>query len=394
MTKRPLRIAVLKDRYPMDFMTARHSRHIIDKRRFFLFNAISRKLEGFTFLAPGPRADLVHANNRIPLGASRFVLSFEDTAPRRFGFAQDNMLTRHLNDQIASNKCRRLIAMSGFALRRFLHDQRDNPDLPVLRAKLGVRYPNIVIHDQPDALSGDDCSSLTLTFCGAHFGRKGGCVAVRIAQKAQAAGLPIRINIVSPMVMGESVWTDPPRDGFFDEYKALMTLPNVRHYTGLSNDQLRDLLGRSHFCILTTFADTFGFSSIEAMAAHTPVLATRVCALPEVVEDGVNGILIDMPLDPLGMWLRPAGAPRGSPAYEEYFRAETERIATEALARLTPLIGARDRVARMRRAARQTATTRFDSRTASAWWDALYDQVAAEDLTTAPRALDASDSVA
>lgn len=385
MTKRRLRIAVLKDRYPMQFMTSRHSRHELDWRRFLPFTLFSRRLEAFTLLAPGKPVDLVHSSNRIPLSANKYILSFEDSAPRRFGFAKDNPLTHYMDECIASHRCRRLVAMSHFARRRFLHQHRANPLLPELQDKLTVRYPNIILRDTPDPLRDDDGRALVLTFVGAHFARKGGCVAVKIAQKAKAAGLPIRVNIISPLEMGATVWTDPEREGFYNEYKELLTLDNVDYSARLPNDHMRAKLRQSHFCVLTTFADSFGFSGIEAMAEHTPVLGTRVCALPEVVQDGVNGILIDMPVDALGMWARPAGAARSSAAYEDYFRSEIERIAQSALERLAPLIGDADAIQNMRRAARITAETRFDSHGAAAYWDSLYDEVAAEDLASIPR---------
>ncbi|SMO86673.1 glycosyltransferase family 4 protein [Paracoccus laeviglucosivorans] len=369
----------------MQYMTARHSKHILDWRRFVPFTMISPRLEGFTLLAPGRRTDLVHSENRIPLGAHKFILSFEDSAPRRFGFEADNALTRYMDAAIASHRCRRLIAMSNFARNRFLDQHRNNPALPALQAKLAVRYPNIVIGDTPDLLQDDDGKTLVLTFVGAHFARKGGCVAVKIAEKALAAGVPLRVNIISPLVMGETVWTDPSRPGFYDEYKALLNLDNVRHFPGLPYAQMREMLGRSHFGVLTTFADSFGFSAIEAMAEHTPVLGTRVCALPEVIDDGVNGILIDMPVDRLGMWLRPQDLSRASPAYEAYFRSEVDRIAEAALQRLAPLVGDGDRLRGMRRAAKASAIAKFDSHAASDYWDGLYDEVAAENVASVPR---------
>lgn len=391
MTNRPLRVAVLKDRYPMQFMTARHSRHILDWRRFVPFNMISPGLEGFTVMTPGRSPDLVHTNNRIPLGARKYILSFEDNAPRRFHFPVDNRLTRFLDDRIAGHRCRRLVAMSEFARRRFLHQHRDNPALPELQAKLTVRYPNIIVPDTPDQMRDDPCTKLVLTFVGAHFARKGGCVAVKIAEKALASGLPIRVNIISPLVMGAPVWTDPQREGFFDEYTSLLKLDNVDFCNGLPNAEVRRRLQHSHFCILTTFVDTFGFSAIESMAEHTPVLGTRLCALPEFIEDEVNGILIDMPVNHLGMWQRPQEISRASPAYEEYFRSEIDRIATASLQRLAPLIGDAAAIGRMRRAARATALQRFESRAASVWWDALYQEVAAESPSSAPRHREHSD---
>ncbi len=45
------------------------------------------------------------------------------------------------------------------------------------------------------------------------------------------------------------------------------------------------------FC-LPTHLEPFGIAFIEAMTAHLPIVATRVGAIPDFVEDGKNGWLI------------------------------------------------------------------------------------------------------
>lgn len=52
--------------------------------------------------------------------------------------------------------------------------------------------------------------------------------------------------------------------------------------------------------------DPFGYSMIEAMAAGVPVVAVRHAAVPEIVEDGVTGVIVE-PGDDRGF----AGAVRG-----------------------------------------------------------------------------------
>ena len=44
---------------------------------------------------------------------------------------------------------------------------------------------------------------------------------------------------------------------------------------------------------LVNFAEPFGLSMIEAMACGTPVIGRRRGAVPEVVEDGRTGFVVD-----------------------------------------------------------------------------------------------------
>jgi L-malate glycosyltransferase len=37
--------------------------------------------------------------------------------------------------------------------------------------------------------------------------------------------------------------------------------------------------------------ESFGLAALEAMACQTPAIATRVGGVPELIEDGVNGML-------------------------------------------------------------------------------------------------------
>ncbi|CDX13136.1 conserved hypothetical protein [Mesorhizobium sp. SOD10] len=375
---RSLRVAVYNDRYPTSFVTPRSSRHTMLRKRFLPFNLISTKLEGVTLIEPDRSVDLVHAFNRIPLNSSKFIISFESHLPRQFALRKEGRIATYMRSRIAGHGCRRIIALSHFARRCFLSQHADNPDAGLLSDKLIVRHPNIVIPAVEDAMAGDGAAELVLTFVGAHFGRKGGCVAVKIAEKAIERNLPIRVNIVSSLLVGGHVWTDPTSPGFFDPYTKLLSLKNVQHHGALPNDAVLRLLGNSHFAILATFGDTFGYSAIESMSQHTPVLGTRVCALPEFLVDGVNGISLPVKLTEDGDWWNPGYDLRGDAGYARYFRDEVERLATEAVDRLTVYIGQPNLMTPLRRGARRTAETLFASGPAAEFLDALYERVAFE----------------
>jgi glycosyltransferase involved in cell wall biosynthesis len=382
-----LRISVYNDRYPTSFVTPRWSRHTLLRQRFLPLNLVSSRLEGITLIEPGRSVDLVHAFNRIPVNASKFIVSFESHLPRQFALSRRGRLARYMAARIASPHCRRIIGLSHFARRCFLAQHAESPELPLLSDKLLVRHPNIVVPETSDPLVEDKVEQLTLTFVGAHFGRKGGCVAVRIAELAAERRLPIHVNVVSSLQVGGAVWTDPLAPGFFDPYLKLLELDNVRVYPPMPNREVRQLLGNSHFSILTTFGDTFGYSAIESMAEHTPVIGTHVCALPEFLEDGVNGILLPVRLDAVGDWWNPGYDKRADDVYARYFRDEVERLANLAIERLTPFINRPDRLAPLRRQARRTAEQMFAAGQAADFLDGLYERVALEG-TSEPARLD------
>lgn len=83
----------------------------------------------------------------------------------------------------------------------------------------------------------------------------------------------------------------------------------VHFHSGLGDDAVIALLGRAMALVHPTPVDDrgdagahelFGLALVEAMACGCPVIASRAASLPEIVEDGVQGLLVP-PNDPAAL---------------------------------------------------------------------------------------------
>jgi L-malate glycosyltransferase len=58
-------------------------------------------------------------------------------------------------------------------------------------------------------------------------------------------------------------------------------------------DQVYEKLAAADLFLLPSQLESFGLAALEAMACEVPVIATNVGGLPEVVEHGVDGYLVE-----------------------------------------------------------------------------------------------------
>jgi len=67
--------------------------------------------------------------------------------------------------------------------------------------------------------------------------------------------------------------------------------PNMKPLGRLTRDQLRNAYREMDILLFPTRLEGFGYAPAEAMACGTPVVTTDCSSLPELVDDGVNGVL-------------------------------------------------------------------------------------------------------
>lgn len=66
---------------------------------------------------------------------------------------------------------------------------------------------------------------------------------------------------------------------------------DVRFTGAVDHDALPELYRRAKVCVVPSYAESFGLVILEALASGTPVIGGRAGAIPELVEEGVNGWL-------------------------------------------------------------------------------------------------------
>ena len=82
---------------------------------------------------------------------------------------------------------------------------------------------------------------------------------------------------------------------YFDEEVAPHVDGQLVRYVGPIGPEDRSTIlgGAAALLHLISFEEPFGFSVVEAMACGTPVVAFRRGAMPELIEHGVTGFLVD-----------------------------------------------------------------------------------------------------
>jgi glycosyltransferase involved in cell wall biosynthesis len=67
---------------------------------------------------------------------------------------------------------------------------------------------------------------------------------------------------------------------------------NVRFLGAIGRDAVLELFAASDAALLSSSWENFPHALVEALAVGAPVIATRVGGVPEIVDDGVNGLLV------------------------------------------------------------------------------------------------------
>ena len=107
----------------------------------------------------------------------------------------------------------------------------------------------------------------------------------RAIEIAKRAGVPLKIA---------AKVDDADLAYFKTEIEPLLDHPLVEFIGEIDETQKCDFLGKARALLFPIdWPEPFGLVMIEAMSAGTPVIAWRKGSVPEVVTDGVSGLIVD-----------------------------------------------------------------------------------------------------
>lgn len=260
--------------------------------------------------------DFIHTFNYVNVSKKNWITTYETTVPRLddnlfklykengdVEFIHNPMMDRYLS-YISGDNCKKIIALSNC-------NQNIQKTLlqsyPKYQEK--IRDKMIVISPPQKKLIPEYSSKklpnnhIVFTFVGRDFYRKGGAEIVlafdELVNSNQVLKNTFTLNLIGDLnCRGNKVLDSYPDTEFF--YKSIedkiRSNSYIQLFSNLSNFEVIEIISRSHIGLLPTWADTYGYSLLEFMAAGCPVISTNVRALTEI-NSLDRGYIINLPLN-------------------------------------------------------------------------------------------------
>lgn len=148
-------------------------------------------------------------------------------------------------------------------------------DYKIGEEKVKTVYPGVKLEvlGLPNKLKEESQKRFNFLFIGNDFKRKGGYDILKVFLQFFSDRADLHLVTNAPIKC---------------EYPHVYIHKNIKAYT----PKWVELYQKSDIFIMPTYFEAFGFVFIEAMAAGLPVIATRINAIPEIVNEGKTGFLI------------------------------------------------------------------------------------------------------
>ena len=243
--------------------------------------------------------DVIHANTAW----AGFALAINRKRPHSFVYTCHNGLWPedkvHLGERVvrlvegftmrASNA---VVALNKTMYRTIVEKAGVNGDKAVI-------IPNGVDVDyfKPGLRNGEFLSKFNLEvgnyilFVGRVSPEKGVHLLLKAFSHIAQESVHVKLVIAGPLTSSYSASEASPYARAIVEY-AKRRLPGRVIFTGSAvKDELRVLYSNAHLFVLPSLAEAFPMVLLEAMASGTPPIGSTAGGIPDVITDGVNGLL-------------------------------------------------------------------------------------------------------
>jgi glycosyltransferase involved in cell wall biosynthesis len=237
------------------------------------------------------RFDIIHGNAEEAFFASDIARNFKagylftshantilETGIFR-GMLQPLTFLKNLNNYLLRSsalKASRIITFSEFSKKLVLKGLRKKKGKKVIVVSPGIELSWFEAKRQAEG-------SKDLVFWGRMEEQKGISELLRALREVAIRIPKVRLHLIGKGNMTES---------YRKQAKDLGVHDRVNFHGWMSVDAIKEFIAKCAVGIFPSRVESFGLSMAEAMGAGLPIIATRVGALPEFVEDGVTGTLV------------------------------------------------------------------------------------------------------
>lgn len=233
----------------------------------FLFSVRSNQKE----------VDLYHYVQYVPKNlkiCKPYVVDFEHVIGLTDFQENEKFFQRKVLPFLENSKCKKIIALSE-AAKNTLIDKIGDKD-KIVKSKIEVVYPALPLIVN---CKKEKNKKMKFLFVGNHVYRKG-------LHEVLEAFKNIPENLAELTVISEV-----PNE-LIEKY----TKDNIKYLSPkFSHEEiLREYFCKSDVFVMPTHRDTFGMVFLDALSTGTPVISTKQFAIPELIEEGKTGFLIDI----------------------------------------------------------------------------------------------------
>jgi glycosyltransferase involved in cell wall biosynthesis len=229
--------------------------------------------------------DIIHTSRGIiPLqaGANKpwvmDVEQFTSFIGLHFDLMTKNKLLRWIvHNRLRSNNCKAILCHCEATRQSFLKYL----NCKGFEHKLQILYPSSHLIEMPPRKG----KSITFLSIMSLFKQKGGIQVLEAFSQLEKKNNDVKLIIRA----------DVPRE-IQEKYNS----PNIEYQDYFSQivpreELIKTVYSQADVFIYTTFCDSFGYSLIDALVAKLPIISTNLFAAPEVVEEGKNGYIVNIP---------------------------------------------------------------------------------------------------